>query len=743
MRAAWLVSACVLAAGGLQASGASAQEPQPPDVVTRDAEGHATIRAVRVTSPIRIDGALDETLYSGPSIGGWSQLEPEIGAKPSEETEAWIGFDDDNFYVAFKIWDSHPEKRVATEMRRDVNNYINGNDMVQVFFDTFYDRRNGISLTINSLGARNDGQVLNGLGYNGDWNPIWDLATGKFDGGWTIELAFPFRSLRYRPGKTQVWGFNALRTVRWRNEYSVLTPVPRGRGAGSAQYAGLAATVVGLEAPPPAKNLDIKPYAISTLSSDRNARPQVANDLGKDVGLDVKYGITQNLTADFTYNTDFAQVEADEQQINLTRFSLFFPEKREFFLENRDIFSFGSSQNFGGDTPQLFYSRRIGLDAGRPVPIQGGGRLTGRVGRYSVGAMNIQTDDSSTGALATNFSVLRVKRDILRGSSIGMMATRRSIGQTQPSANNAYGVDGAFKFFNDLNIDTYWARSQSDGLTSDDRSYRAALSYPGDKYGVTLERLAVGANFNPEVGYVRRLDARRTDAEFRFSPRPKGIPGVRRLVSTVTYDAFDNGSTGRLDTRERSGEFAVEFQNADRIGLFGGNFHEFVPRPFRIGANVLVPVGAYDWNTARLTYNMGPQRRVPANLSAEYGSFYNGHRSSLGISRGRLSLNPHLSIEPTYSMNHVHLLGGDAEFTTHLAGSRVTYTVSPRMFASALVQYNSTANVMTANVRFRWEYQPGSELFVVYNDERDTRFSGFPEMMTRSFIVKINRLFRF
>jgi hypothetical protein len=718
--------------------------PLAPEVVSRNEEGRATIRAVRVASPIRIDGALDDSLYATvPSISGFVQVEPNIGEPATEQTEVWFAFDDDNVYVSFKNWDSAPERRIATEMRRDVGNFINGNDIVQVFLDSFYDRRNGLSFSVNSIGARNDGQQV-GPQYNGDWNPIWDHAVGTFDGGWTVEMALPFRSFRYSAGREQVWGINVLRTVRWKNELSVLTPVPAGRGNSSAQYAALAAAVVGVEAPPPARNLDIKPYGISTLTSNSNVAPPISDDFDGDVGLDVKYAITQNLVADFTYNTDFAQVEADEQQINLTRFSLFFPEKREFFLENRDTFTFGGVTT-GGDAPVLFYSRRIGLEEGRPVPLELGGRLTGRIGPYTIGALNIQTDDLAGTAVVpgvepTNFSVVRVKRDILRQSSVGVLATHRSPAQMASGSNHAYGVDGTFNFFNDLAINSYWARTRTEGVRDEDTSYRAQLDFPGDRYGVQIERLRVDERFSPEIGFVRRPDIRRSLGEFRFSPRPRSMPSIRRLVGIAAVDYFENGA-GRVDTREQSGEFAIEFQNADRVSVTYLDQYEFIPRPFRIAPGVTLPVGSYNWQHVRLGFNSRPQRQVAANLAFEHGTFYNGHRTAFSASRGRLALTPQLSVEPTYSVNRVDLVEGD--FTTHLAGSRVTYTRSPWMFTSALVQYNSASNTLSANVRFRWEYQPGSELFVVYNDERNTSLSGFPEMTTRAVIVKVNRLFRF
>ena len=261
-------------------------------------------------------------------------MEPEEGAPATERTELWIAFDRDTFYVSFRCWESQPERVVAKEMRRDHGTIWSGDDNVSFFLDTFYDRRNGFTFTVNSLGGRQDGQTFNELQWNGDWNAIWDVRTGRFEGGWIVETAIPFKSLRYRPGEDQIWGFNAYRTNRWKNELSFLTAVPKARGQSALQHASLAAQLVGIIVPSGSKNLEIKPYVISNATSQAAADGRISDDIAADLGVDVKYGITQNLTADFTYNTDFAQVEADQQQVNLTRFSLFFPEKREFFLEN-------------------------------------------------------------------------------------------------------------------------------------------------------------------------------------------------------------------------------------------------------------------------------------------------------------------------------------------------------------------------------------------------------------------------
>ena len=342
--------------------------PQPPAVISRDAADRATIRAVRVDR-LTIDGVLDERLYQDvPSVSGFIQQEPLEGAPATEQTEVWVSFDDDNFYLSVRCWNSAPESRwIVNEMRRDNNNVAAG-EFVGFLLDTFYDRRNGGNFGVNPIGGRVDGELTDERVVNMDWNPIWEVETGRFEGGWTFEAAFPFKSLRYRPGRSQIWGFNLKRNVQWKNERSFLVPIPAARGKGGIMTVSLAATIVGLEVPEKGLSLEVKPYAISDLTSDRTASPPLNNKLNGDVGLDVKYGITQNVVADLTVNTDFAQVEADEQQINLTRFSLFFPEKREFFLENQGLFAFGGVGagpfSGAGDTPVLFYSRRIGLEGG-------------------------------------------------------------------------------------------------------------------------------------------------------------------------------------------------------------------------------------------------------------------------------------------------------------------------------------------------------------------------------------------
>jgi Domain of unknown function (DUF5916)/Carbohydrate family 9 binding domain-like len=586
-------------------------EPIAPEVVTRDSEGRATVRAVRVSQPLRIDGALDEVLYRDVrSISDFIQVEPDGGQAATERTETWVAFDDDYVYVSFKVWDSRMDTLIATEMRRDSTNSWQGNDLVSFIFDTFYDQRTSFTFTMNPLGGRSDGTMVNDRQYSSDWNPVWDMKAGRFDGGWAVEAAVPFKSLRYQPGAAQVWGFNAMRVKRSKNEISTLTLVPPARGQSGFQQAQFAATLVGIEAPRSGANLDIKPYAISNVTTDRIATPRVSNHPEAEAGLDVKYAVTQGLVADVTVNTDFAQVEADEQQINLTRFNLFFPEKRDFFLENQGTFSFGgvpinsAGGNFAGGfiggtnaAPIMFYSRRIGLYQDHEVPLNVGGRLTGRAGKYSVGVLNIQTGDKEEefGAPATNFSVVRAKRDVLRRSSIGLLFTNRSESTIGTGANRAYGIDGTFAFFENLQINAYWAGTDTEGLASrDDASYRGQLDYSGDRYTVQLEHLKIGDDFNPEVGFLRRDDMVREYARFKFSPRPRNRSAIRKYVYDAAIEYIEDGA-GRLESRGGVRARVPERRSLQR------QLHQFVR----------VPAGAVIDRRRRSAGRRLPVRHVP------------------------------------------------------------------------------------------------------------------------------------
>lgn len=702
------------------------------------------MRAIRLTAPLRLDGQLDEAVYrENMPVDGFVQQEPRQYEPATEATDAWVMFDDDTLYIGARNWDSQPQRMVANELRHDSANIIQ-NEQLTVVLDTFHDKRNGFLFLVNALGGMLEESFVDERNPSRDWNAVWRARTARFDQGWTVEMAIPFKSLRYRPGTGQTWGINMNRIVKWKNERTWLSPMPQAYGTGVFRVS-VAATLVGLETPPLSKNLDVKPYVIGGFTTDHLARPAYDNRGSRDGGFDVKYRLTRGLTADLTVNTDFAQVEEDEQQVNLTRFSLFFPEKREFFLEGQGIFNFGGqASNSAGDTPIMFFSRSIGLNRGRPQDISVGGRVTGKQGPYSVGVINIQTrDDRVTGAPATNFSVMRLRRDVLGRSTVGVLFTDRSLSSLSPGErNNMAGVDGLFTFFQNVRVNTYLARTETPGRAGDAWSYRGNYDYAHDRYGVAVDRLKVGGAFSPEVGFMRRTDFTKTNLAIRFSPRPRRGSTIGRVVRKVYYEGNVNyyqTGTGRLESRDATVSFRTEFQSSDTFTVSGSKNYDLLDVPFQIATGVRLPVGVYDWQQGQVSYTAGTQRRVSGTTTYAAGTYYNGTQKSVSY-RGRVAIDARLSFEPSVSVNWLDLAQG--KFTTTLVSTRINTPLTPRMFGSVLLQYNTAANAYNVNARFRWEYTPGSELYVVLTEGRNTVGTGFPALDTRGFVVKFNRLFR-
>jgi uncharacterized protein DUF5916/cellulose/xylan binding protein with CBM9 domain len=721
--------------------------PVPPEVVSRDSEGRVTIRAVRLTEALVADGLLRDPIYSQvPAISDFVQQEPNEGEPATESTEFWVFFDATNLYVSVRCHDSQPDRIIANELRRDGDS-LNRNDNIHLVIDTFYDHRSGVAFQTNALGALGDQEVSDERTTNPDWNTVWNVKSARTDEGWSVEIVIPFKSLRYRASGPQTWGFNIQRNVRWKNERSYLSGVPASYGGRGINKLSSAATLIGLEVPPQGRNLEIKPYAISALTTNRRVDPAVSNNLTGDAGFDVKYGVTKGLTADFTFNTDFAQVEEDEEQVNLTRFNLFFPEKRDFFLEGQGLFAFGPAgeERFtAGNAPILvpvvFFSRRIGLSEDQQVPILAGARMTGRVGRQAIGVLNIQTKESETAdAAATNFSVLRVRRDILRRSAVGFIATHRSVSETGHHENQVVGVDASLAFFENVTINSYYAKTRTPGRGGDDSSYLAQFAYEADRYGLNAEHLSVGDAFNPEIGFLRRESFRRSYLQGRFSPRLRSSQTVRKVSGEGSVD-YITDLHGTLESRDAKASARVEF---NRGGFFSSDYtrtYELIKEPFEIADGVTIVPGPYSFQDVQMFYYIQPQSRVNGRINALTGSFYGGTRSEVGY-KGRVEVTSRFAIEPRVTLDWIDLPVG--RFTTRLVGSRATFSLSARTAVSALVQYNSSNSTMSSNVRLRWEYQPGSDLFVVYSDGRETIDAGFPRLQDRTFVVKMTRLVRF
>jgi hypothetical protein len=380
------------------------------------------------------------------------------------------------------------------------------------------------------------------------------------------------------------------------------------------------------------------------------------------------------------------------------------------------------------------------------VPILGGGRMTGKVGSFDVGALSIQTADAaSVGAESTNFTVIRLRRDILARSGIGVLFGNRSKSVAADGSNQVYGVDGTFAFFQNVSLVTSYARTRTTGLAGNDESQHAAFNYAGDEWGARASYVMVGDDFNPEIGFVRRRGFRQSRLGGRFSPRPESISWIRRLSIQGNLGYVEHERLRFVETRDFSGRFQVEFENSDQFSInVTGNFENLAEDTEISGA--AIPEGRYTFNDVGVGYSFGPQRRASGSLALRLGSFYSGHVTAVGLQRGRIEILPQFSVEPSLEFNWIdlpELQASDGEFNQHVARTRLTYGFTPRMFVSGLLQYNSGSNSVSGNLRLRWEWAPGSELFIVYTEDRDTDVLGrWSQLANRAFVIKATRLLR-
>lgn len=724
----------------------SAPAPVPPAVDSRDERGKVTLRAVRLNQPLQVDGRLDEAIYRDTlPIERFEQQVPREGAAATEKTQAWILYDDTNLYFAARLLDSQPERIVANEMRHDSVNIFNGGDSMTLVLDTFYDHRNGVLFQTNPLGGMREQAISDGQ-YIESWNTVWYVKSTRIEGGWSTEMMIPFKSLRFREPGAQTWGINFRRVIRWKNEYAGVTPMPAAFGGSGLGQMQMAATLVGLNIPSRTRNLELKPYAVTSSTTDLTTAQPFRNDATADFGGDMKYGLTRSLIADLTFNTDFAQIEEDLQQVNLTRFNLLFPEKRDFFLEGQGIYSFGgrslAGRGTGGDSddvPIMFFSRQIGLANGRTIPVIGGGRVTGKAGRYDIAALNIETARNDAANVdPTNFTAVRLRRDIMRRSNIGMIATAR---HTSGSGDTSLliGADASFRLSQNNTLLGYYSQTDGSGPAAQTASYRVRYDYAGDRYGVGAEHLFVGAQFAPSVGYVRRDNFRRSTGNLRFSPRLRRSRRVRQLtwLGTYTYDTDALGT--QVQNRSIDTSFRTELHTGDTATVQYVDEYELLPANFRIAPRIVVPQAGYAQRTWSAAYSLASNRRISGRIAAGRGAFYDGHRTE-AIYSGRVTIAPQFALEPSLSLAWVQLPFGD--FNARLIANRVTWTPTNRMFLSSLMQFNVDAKTLSTSVRLRWEYIPGSELFLVYSDGRDTARAG-TALQNRTLAAKITRLLRF
>ena len=678
--------------------------------------------AYRTFQSIEIDGDLTEPDWQNAKrISQLIQFEPDEGQPMTEPTEVRILYDEKNIYFAFTCFDSDTSKRVANEMRRDGELY--DNDNVFVLLDTYNDRRSGFFFRVNPLGAMEDVAVMdNGDSRNESWDAVWDCRTKINEDHWIAEIGIPFSQLRFNRSADMTWGLNVGRSLMRNQEEATWAPVSRAHGWRGRYRTANIGSLVGLGGISPSRNLELLPYilpGVSRIEEDDDTDGEF------ELGLDVKYGLTSNLIADLTFNTDFAQVEADQEKVNLTRFSLFFPEKRPFFLEGAGLFDFGIPRTSFRRPPPLllFYSRRIGLAEGHSVPIVTGGKITGKMGPYGIGLLNVFTDEFHTDESVTdpddivdeprtNYSVLRVRRDLFSGSSIGLIAVNKQ--QDADTYNRAGGFDFAYRPFDTLNVRGLWARTFEKGESDRNNAWYFGGNWRNDDLRLVGSYMDIGENFNPEVGFVRRTGVRRIRGETRFTPT-LGKFGIRRIWAGPEVDFILN-QDNELETREVTYMNWFELEGGGWFGFQAQRTFERLDEDFEIRDDITIPVGEYHFNSFRASINTDDTKKVSVQLGTNFGDFFDGER--LGFDIGpNFKPNGRFSFEPRFQFNRVTLPAGS--FNASIFGARLSYSFSTRFFTKLFAQWNSDDDVISTNFLLNYIYRPGSDFFLVFNQTYD------------------------
>jgi hypothetical protein len=739
MLAAAMLAAAMLAPSPAEAQGGDAAPVVPARAYPIDPETAArpSMRAVRPPRPPRRAGALDEAEWArADSASDFVQQLPETGMPARFRTVVRVLYDADFLYVGAINYDPEPGRAITAGLERD---FVSSNsDAFAVGFDTFHDRRNSFLFIVNPKGAVRDEQTFDDSRTIVEaWEGVLEVKTATVrtasgDSAWIVEMAVPLRTLRFDAGQpVQAWGINFLRRVRRVNESSYWAPLERQYRVHRMSRAG---TLEGLEGLRQGRNLQVKPYAVASTTGGAQV-PAATRGRDADAGLDVKFGLTPSLTLDATYNTDFSQVEVDQEQVNLTRFSLFFPERREFFIENAGAFAFGDVEERGyrmGASLRdftLFNSRRVGLTRdGRPTPIVGGGRLSGRVGAWGVGLLDMHTraDADQPGE---HFAVARARRNVLGTSDVGVLVSSRTGGG---AFNRSYGVDANLRPTANLVANVYAAASDATGDAADGTAARTSVAYRGRLWNSSAMWKRISDDFDPGMGFVRRRGMQQWFGTTGVHARPR-LRGVQELNPYVEVD-YITALDARLQTRTITGGVELYFQPDGQLSVEARDEFDHLDAPFVIVPGRAIPAGGYAWRDATLRYQSGQARRFSGSVSATGGGFYDGTRRSLGTSlvwRARYNL----SLEGGLQRNQVERDAGG--FTTDLANLRLRYTHSTRLASSAFVQYNTQTRAFVTNARVNLRYRPLSDLFLVYTERLDTSTG---ERNERTLALKVTRM---
>jgi hypothetical protein len=708
-----------------------AQRPQ-------DNTGARRIQAGRVTDPIKIDGLLTEPDWAlAQPATDFRQERPTEGSPASERTEVRVLFDDRNIYFGIRAFDSSVAHINARELVRDAS--FSNDDTIAILLDTYHDRRNAFRFVVNPLGTQQDELITDeGRDINVSWDGSWISAGRIDDQGYTVEIEIPLTTLRFKEG-IDSWGLNVARIIRRKNEENLWTSWQRSFGLERVSQAGELGGVAEIRR---RRLREIKPYATGEW---REGVPLIGKS-GLDAGVRgyagievAKLGITPSLTAEFTVNPDFGQAEVDDQIVNLSRFSVFFPEKRDFFLENSGIFLFGRQ----GEN-QAFFTRRIGLtDRGQPVSIDYGAKVTGKIGPYNIGFLQVQTrklGEATTGLAIPRqeFTVLRVKRDILKRSYIGAILVNRQ-GATSFGGdryNRVGGADAEFNLSDHYKVKAFWMGSATPGVRSGAGSSRLESIFENELFRFITVYEDVGAKFNPEAGFIERNAIHQYFGQVAYKPRPRFIPHVQQMEFETQIEYYTDRA-GKLATRQTELSWDTIFKNSSELFFRPIEaVNDVLTEPFQIRPGIVIPVGTYEFNRPQVSFTSDLSKRIVLRGREKWGEFYSGRRyeTSAGMT---WRPNAHLLLDLSESHNIVRLREGN--FTTSLFAGRLNYNFSRKLLTSALVQLNSAARLSVINVRLRYIYRPNSDFFIIYNQSTGAGL----ERPSYSLQIKLTRDFTF
>ncbi len=674
---------------------------------------------------------------------GFSQVQPDEGQPATQRTEVFIGYTNDSLYIGVIAYDDNPAGIIVADSRRDSS--LVETDSFQVIIDGLHDRQNGYVFGTNPVGIEYDAQVTNegsgggfggrggsAGGFNLNWDTTWEVSAKITDIGWSAEMKIPFTALRYGSGDEQTWGINFQRNIRRNNEIVYWAPLDRQYNINRVSEAG---SLVGVRVPDQ-RNLQFTPYALSLSERGGVLAPGTHNS--EEYGFDVKWGVTPSLTLDATYNTDFAQVEVDDIQVNLDRFSLFFPEKRPFFLENAGQFAVGNPRE-----AELFFSRRIGISSGEQIPIEGGGRLTGKIGSSTnIGFLRMRTEGVEGIAPTNDFSVARINQELGNRSAIGVMFVERDgdgsvSNNPEDDINRTYAVDGRWGIGDETLITGWISRTDTPGLNNDDTAGGVRAAYISEQWNLSAGYSEVGQNFNPEVGFLSRRGFRKYEAGIRRTIRPDNLWGLHEIRPHINYRGYWD-----FDGYQETGYLHIdshwEWESGTEIHT-GVNFtQEGVKEPFEIVDGVVVPVGEYKHEEAQLVFMSNQGAPLSINLRTIIGGFFGGDRVNLEPTI-RFRVGEKFNSELSWSHSDIDLPVPGGDFEVDLARLRLTYSFTPSISLQTLVQYDKRNDVISANLRFAWLQSANAGLYLVYNEVDESGLSA-PRENAQQFVLKYSRI---